>query len=385
MKKLLVALLIISIVCSMSVSAVALDNVIPNDEIFRYSVGEKYFDYLKSSEDNFVTYPYWNHFVAGAYNQPGNTIIITDLSDEFGKEIVIPDEIDGFKINNVVLADYTNLETVILGDGIQRFVSYMQAYGSDGEAYREENNIKTLSVGKEFLPEGFYSSRASMIGAWARMENLEMVEISALNPYLNTYKGAVYSEDFSSLVLAPIKSTTKNFVLKNGIKSIGDGAFAFNNKVEKIKRIKYVKSFGKEVFYKTKKIKNIILGDNVKEINKGLFRESNIKSITLGDNIKTIGEMAFYKTKMKKIVLSKRIKTINNSAFWKAKLEKVVLNNKVKNLKYANIFSCRKMTFVVKTKIQARTLKHYFNKQKKNGRKINVKICVGNKLVHSVG
>lgn len=101
-----------------------------------------------------------------------------------------------------------------------------------------------------------------------------------------------------------------------------------------------VTSIAKNAFKNNKKIKTIIIGNNVKTIGDNAFSGcSNLQSVTIGKNVTTIKSKAFYKcTKLKAITIPSKVSKIGKQAFYGCKkLRSVTI--KTAKLKSSNVGS----------------------------------------------
>lgn len=92
-----------------------------------------------------------------------------------------------------------------------------------------------------------------------------------------------------------------------------------------------VTSVGERAFYRNNKIQNVTIGNNVKIIYNGAFREcKNIENCTISSSVESIRSFAFYKCyDLKKLSIGKNVKTIGKHAFCNDnKLKKIVFKGK---------------------------------------------------------
>lgn len=97
-----------------------------------------------------------------------------------------------------------------------------------------------------------------------------------------------------------------------------------------------VTAIAKNAFKNNKKLKSIVISDNITTIGDNAFSGcTNLQTVVIGKNVKTIGAKAFYKcTKIKKIVIPASVNKIGKQAFFGCKklksvtIETTKLNNK---------------------------------------------------------
>ncbi|MDD6071677.1 MAG: leucine-rich repeat protein [Clostridiales bacterium] len=117
----------------------------------------------------------------------------------------------------------------------------------------------------------------------------------------NTVEYSKASEDMSGDVVIP--ETVKINGVTYTVTSVADNAFKNN-----------------------KKIKKVVIGNNVKVIGENAFMGcSNLQSVTMGKNVTTIKAKAFYKcTKLKKITIPSKVNKIGKQAFYGCKNLKTI-------------------------------------------------------------
>ena len=82
-----------------------------------------------------------------------------------------------------------------------------------------------------------------------------------------------------------------------------------------------VTAIAKNAFKNNKKIKKIVIGNNIMTIRAGAFGGcTNLNKVVMGKNVTAIGTKAFYKcTKLKSIIIPAKVKNIGKSAFFGCK------------------------------------------------------------------
>lgn len=133
-----------------------------------------------------------------------------------------------------------------------------------------------------------------------------------------------------------------------------------------------VTSVADNAFKNNKKIKKVIIGDNVKTIGANAFMGcSNLQTIVMGKNVTTIKSKAFYKcTALKSITLSSKLKTIGNYAFYKCtKLKKITIPSSVNKIGKQAFYGCRnlkkitiKTTKLTSKKVGSKAFKGIYSK-----------------------
>lgn len=110
-------------------------------------------------------------------------------------------------------------------------------------------------------------------------------------------------------------------VIGDGVTSIGDYAFAYENaymvdsKVQSVSIGSGVKKIGSWAFAYCYNLFSIDIPGNVETISSRAFFESSLKTCTLHEGLKEIGENAFYDTPLSSIVIPEGLHAIRENAF----------------------------------------------------------------------
>lgn len=109
----------------------------------------------------------------------------------------------------------------------------------------------------------------------------------------------------------------KTVIIKDGVTTIGNGAFYECTNVTSVTIPESVQSIGISAFQSCISLKNIALPKNLKSLGyDAFFKCLNLQSIVLPDGIETIGKGTFYNcTNLTSVSLPNSLKTIDTSAF----------------------------------------------------------------------
>lgn len=93
------------------------------------------------------------------------------------------------------------------------------------------------------------------------------------------------------------------------------GTVTINNRTYK------VSSIANNAFKNNKKLKKVVISDNVISIGNAVFQNcAKLKKVTMPTTLKTIGKKAFYNCKnLKSVVIPKKVKTVGKKAFYNCK------------------------------------------------------------------
>lgn len=136
----------------------------------------------------------------------------------------------------------------------------------------------------------------------------------------------------------------KRIVMKEGIITIGSNAF-YGCGVEQMVIPKSVTDIKKKAFSNAKNLKEIKLSDEMKSIKEKTFEKCiNLKFITFGKKIAVIGEEAFENCKsLSMINIPGSVKRIEYEAFKNTGCEKVIIAEGVKSIDYWAFAKCKKL------------------------------------------
>ncbi len=165
------------------------------------------------------------------------------------------------------------------------------------------------------------------------------------------------------------------------VTSIAPEAFKNHKKLKKIVIGDNILSIGKKAFYGCKKLTTVVMGANVKTIGESAFQNCiALKKITLPASVISIGKKAFYGCKkLTTVKMSKNLETIGNSAFQNCvALKKIEIPSKVKKIGSKAFYGCKALTNITikTTKLNtSRVGKSAFTKAgSKNYKKLKVKV-----------
>ena len=108
-------------------------------------------------------------------------------------------------------------------------------------------------------------------------------------------------------VIGPVKKTYAKITIPKTTKSTKDSKYTYS-----------VVSIRKNAFKKNKKLKTVVIGNNVKTIGNSAFAEcTSLKKVTIGKNVTTIGKKVFYNSKKLDNIIfkGKKLKTVGSNAF----------------------------------------------------------------------
>lgn len=146
----------------------------------------------------------------------------------------------------------------------------------------------------------------SIIGlnAFSNCNKLKNIYVSKENEYFSSQNGILYNKEGTEIVIYPPGRRDREFIIPDGVTSIGRGCFSTN-----------------------KYLRRIIVPNSVSRIGESAFSECSINSISLPDALEVIENNTFsYCSELTDIEIPESVKEIKDEAFFHCqKLERANL------------------------------------------------------------
>ena len=255
-------------------------------------------------------------------------------------------------------------------------------------AFRYTENLRVLELaGVKNIPRGLFSecrkiTRMSLTGSYAEIKTTDLRKLKKLRA-INTSKA----------IQGNLKEYCKN--LKNNKITVSSemkkfGKFLIENKKlieytgnsEVVKIPNGVKVIGEEAFAGEINIKKIVMPNTVRKIEKGAFEVCDmLKSVKFSKKLISIGDEAFcWNTMMEKYNLPKSLKNIGKKAFRKNySLKTVNVPKKVKTIQFATFENCVNLKKVNMKSVTSIERRAFCGDKKLKKVKLNKKVKVGKK------
>ncbi|MCD8371824.1 MAG: leucine-rich repeat protein [Clostridia bacterium] len=233
----------------------------------------------------------------------------------------------GCDIINGVLVRCDAKEAVI-PDGVTAISEY--AFDNDGVCAAEI----------VFLPA---SVRAAEEGAFF-LDSLEFIGVSLANKKFKSADGILLSRDGEYLLRCPCGRTDSVITVPDGVKYLGNAAFAYCRYIEEIILPDSVQFIGDYCFKECESLKKINIPQNVGTIGNHAFEHCDcLESISLPDKLEVIGSDAFrHCESLAEISMPKGLKCVSGNAFaYCHLLKKVNLNEGLEFIGYKAFENCR--------------------------------------------
>lgn len=146
----------------------------------------------------------------------------------------------------------------------------------------------------------FSSSPEQITDPFSLCEGLTEIDIPDGGAY-RTIDGIVYTADGKTLVAYP-RGRTGSFHILDGVEAIGSKAF-YASRLSEIVLSDSVQTIGDYAFAKNEKLTEVTIPASVRTIGDYAFSESGIEKVTLSEGLEEVGFLAFKKTKITELYL----------------------------------------------------------------------------------
>ena len=156
----------------------------------------------------------------------------------------------------------------------------------------------------------------------------------------------VYTPDGDVILYLVTEDYTEDTVIiPEGVKTIGNYAFAYNSKVKKVILPSTITSLGRG--FDSSTVEKVVLNEGLEEIDSRAFRNTpNLKEVIISSSVKTIADNAFQKSGITEIVIPATVETVGETAFGASLIEKVTFEGNTSIQGYA-FRGCTKLKTVV--------------------------------------
>ena len=253
----------------------------------------------------------------------GETVVSIDGYNGTARDLVIPEEIDGYVVRYIGRTSGWNsaasnrFDSITIADSVTGLLNV--------PFFTSSNNLEFLYLGKNYGTYSPYGRDINMIKA-EDAYNIQTKEyrVSPENKVLAAVDGVLYSKDMTELKIYPALKEDTTFTVPDGVTSID--SYAMNN-------LKY--------------LENLVLLDGLKEIGTYCCKGSSIRSISLPESLTSLNHGIFYKSKLESIVLPKTITTIGGYVFTGTPLREVVIPDTIASLGAGDFMDCDKLKSIV--------------------------------------
>ena len=167
--------------------------------------------------------------------------------------------------------------------------------------------------------------------AFANSIGITTITVDEDNEYYSSINGNLYSEDLSILVQYAVGKTAAEFIIPDGVTSIGEGAFYNCESLTNITIPNSVRSIGEDAFGECTGLTNITIPNSVTSIGDYAFEWcSSLVSITIPNSVTSIPDGAFMKcTSLMSIDIPDSVTSIGYYAFSSCGLSNITIPNSI--------------------------------------------------------
>lgn len=134
-------------------------------------------------------------------------------------------------IGDYAFSESTNLREVIFNDGLINIGDMAFSNATYLANFKIPASVETIGQNP------FYGNASALT-----------IEVDDSNPFYVTYQSGLYTKDMQTLISYPYGNATSEVVLQEGLKTIGDYAFAYNISITKLTLPISLTAFGKSPF-----------------------------------------------------------------------------------------------------------------------------------------
>ena len=223
----------------------------------------------------------------------------------------------------------SNLSAISLPDSI----NYISSYAFEGTAYyKDESNWENgaLYIGNALVAAKHYGDDELSGDFWLKegtriiaeetftfCDKLKSINVSSSNKYFSSIDGVLFSKDKKTLIAYP-EGKGSSYNIPNGVTSIGDDAFSYQDGLSSVTIPNSITSIGSGAFYNCKGLTSVTIPGSVTSIDSSAFSGCNgLTSLTISNGVKSIGGGAFYNCKgLTSVIIPSSVTSIGSSAFF---------------------------------------------------------------------
>ena len=217
--------------------------------------------------------------------------------------VTIPNGIK--RIDYYTFSGCSNLSAISLPDSI----NYISSYAFEGTAYyKNESNWENgaLYIGNALVAAKHYGENKLSGDFWLKegtriiaenvfflCDELNSINVSSSNKYFSSIDGVLYSKDRKTLIAYP-EGKGSSYNIPNGVTSIGDYAFSYQDGLTSVTIPNSITSIGSGAFYNCKGLTSVTIPGSITSIGSTAFNGcSGLTSVTIPSSVTSIGSGAF--------------------------------------------------------------------------------------------
>ncbi len=185
-------------------------------------------------------------------------------------------------------------DSLELPEGIERNSSIAFA------ACSNLTSLKLPSTFIEYIPSNY---------SWLRE-----ILVSETNPYMTSVDGVLFSKNKEVLIAYPIGRDGSEYVIPNGVTTIGEFSFASPELVT-VNLSETVEVIEKYAFSDCENLQSVLWNSTIRSIGKGAFLNTGVRILILPNGIRYIADRAFEQCPLEFVYLPSSIEYIGEDAF----------------------------------------------------------------------
>lgn len=250
-----------------------------------------------------------------------------------GDEVVIPDTFGEYKvthIGNMAFQEKYDVTSIKLPKYLVKIGNQAFAYCVGLESINLPDSLEELGYGAFNSCRGLTEITIpekvmALNGAFDGCSSIETFDVSKNNKRYTVDKYGVLFEK-ETLVKYPSGSENGEYVIPDGIKTVGEYAFSGTQNLEKVIFSDSVENI-KDSAFSSSSITEVDFNNNLKEIGDSAFSSSSLQTVKLPESLTTIGRQAFHFCPLTEVHIPSSVTKIEDMAFWEcAYIEKFTVS-----------------------------------------------------------
>ena len=195
----------------------------------------------------------------------------------------------------------TGLTSVTIGNSVTSIGGYAFAYCKNLISITIPNSVTSIG---EFV--------------FLECNSLNTINVDNNNPNYSSIDGVLYNKAQTSLIFYPTGNSRTEYIIPNGVTSIGENAFIYCRKLRSIEIPNSITDIGNRAFLRCIGLTSIKLPNNLTTIRESVFRTCiNLTSVVIPNNVTTIEKSAFQEcSNMISLSIPNSVTNIEENAFF---------------------------------------------------------------------